>query len=132
MVLIPAREGQRGSQRFRRVLATDRPPVRREHGAGQEEVQHRDEEAPANEQHARRLNCFVPSSRISLATSATVSSNRSSARLTWIILGPALSAACSSALRRSRSRSLGEEAFHSLDSRSIVVLAAENTDPGFF
>ena len=59
MVLIPASNRQRGSQRFSKrfwrpagLLSAGSP------GAGQEEVQHRDEEAPANEHHARRLNRF--------------------------------------------------------------------------
>lgn len=59
MLLIPGSKGQRGSQRFRKgfwrptgLLSAGST------GSGQEEVQHRDEEAPADEHHARRLNRF--------------------------------------------------------------------------
>ena len=59
MVLISGSDGQRGSQRFRKRFW--RPAGLTSAGTagpGQEEIQHRDEEAPANEHHACRLNRF--------------------------------------------------------------------------
>ena len=67
---------------------------------------------------------LVPSSLMSFATSATVSKRRSSARLTWISFGPALSAACSSAFVLRVTASAGDRALQSCTRRLIVRFAA--------